>query len=777
MKGNLIKVVALLVVAIACQVKAETRDYASLVNPLVGTASTYELSNGNTYPSISLPWGMNSWTPQTGKNGDGWTYQYQATKWRGMKQTHQPSPWINDYGAFSLMPTIGAVVFDEEKRASWFSHKAEAAHPYRYDVYLASFDTRLSLVPTERTAMLQLLYPRTSSSHLVIDAYEGGSAITVDLQARTITGFASNNHGGVPEGFRNYFVIKLNCDIDSVALFLNGSRVNPSQGKIHVEGKHAGAVLTFNTTQGKPVVARVASSFISTEQALVNLQREQGNADMQQLESKAKAHWNEMLGRVDVRGGRSEDIHTFYTALYRMLLFPRAFHEVTAQGDTVHYSPYNGKVERGLLFTDNGFWDTFRAVFPFLTLVYPDVSEQILKGLVNTYRESGWLPEWASPGHRDCMIGSNSASIIADAYLKGIRGFDIQTLWEALMKNTRQQGPLSSVGRRGADWYNKLGYVPYNVGINENAARTLEYAYDDFCLWQLGKALKRPKKEINLLAQRARNYRNVIDPAVGFARGRNVDGSFQSPFRPDKWGDAFTEGCAWHWTWCVFHDPVGLMQMMGGKERFVERLDSVFVAAPTFDDSYYGQQIHEITEMLVAGMGQYAHGNQPIQHAPYLYNWAGQPWKTQYRVRQVMRQLYLNAPDGLCGDEDNGQTSAWYVFSALGFYPVAPGTGQYAVGSPLFRRAMLRLPHNREIKIEAYSNKDDFPYIDSLQLDGKSWSANYLRHEDLVKGRTLLRFTMSRQPNYLRGTKVQDAPYSMSNENDIIVNNNNLIKK
>ena len=733
-------------------------DYADEVNPLVGTASSYELSSGNTYPAIAMPFGMNAWTPQTGKNGDGWTYQYAANKLRGIKQTHQPSPWINDYGAFALLPTTGGVVFDEEQRQTWFSHKSEVAHPYRYKVYLADYDTHVDLVPTERTALFSIRYPEGRTPRLVVDAYSGGSSIRVDAAHRRIYGYAGNNHGGVPQGFKNYFVIELDCAIDSTQLFLDNSPVTGTT----TEGDHAGVVVTL-APQGHTVTARVASSFIGWDQALVSLQREQSSRTIDDLARLGKARWNEMLGRISVEGSTADNRRTFYTALYRTLLFPRAFHEVDARGDTIHYSPYNGQVLPGVLYTDNGFWDTFRAVFPLFTLVYPDMNRLMMRGLVNTYKESGWLPEWQSPGHRDCMIGSNSASIIADAWLKGIRGYDIATLYEALLKNSNHEGPLSSVGRKGADYYNRLGYVPYNVGINENAARTLEYAYDDFCLWRLSQALGKGNDHQRTFLRRAFNYRNVINPATGFARGRNLDGSFQIPFRPDKWGDAFTEGCAWHWTWCVFHDPEGLIRLLGGREAFCQRLDSVFVASPTFDDSYYGSQIHEITEMLVADMGQYAHGNQPIQHALHLYNWAGQPWKTQWHVREVMRRLYQNAPDGLCGDEDNGQTSAWYVFSALGFYPVAPATGQYAMGSPLFDKAQIHLPGGNTLTIEARDNAPHRVYVNSVRRNGTIYTRNYFDHSDLLTGGRI-EFEMSEQPNLLRGTDKADVPYSLTSD-------------
>jgi predicted alpha-1,2-mannosidase len=384
-----------------------------------------------------------------------------------------------------------------------------------------------------------------------------------------------------------------------------------------------------------------------------------------------------------------------------------------------------------------------------------------MEGLVNTYKESTYLPEWASPGHRDCMIGSNSASLIADAYLKGARGFDINTLYEGILKNTENEGPLSSVGRLGVEYYNDLGYVPYDVGVNENAARTLEYAYDDFTVYQLAKALSRPKEEINRFAKRSMNYKNVFDPETKLMRGRNKDGKFQSPFNPFKWGDAFTEGNSWHYTWSVFHDVAGLSTLMGGNKQFIKMLDSVFIMPPVYDESYYKQVIHEIREMQIMNMGQYAHGNQPIQHMTYLYNYAGEPWKTQYWVREVMNRMYSPAPDGYCGDEDNGQTSAWYVFSAIGFYPVCPGTDQYILGSPLFKKMTLKLENGKELVINAENNSADNKYIDELTINKKSATQNWISHQEIMKG-MILNFKMSPTPNKKRGVAEKDFPYSIS---------------
>ena len=739
---------------------AKATNYADYVNPLMGTQSTFELSTGNTYPAIARPWGMNFWSPQTGKMGDGWMYQYTATKIRGFKQTHQPSPWINDYGQFSIMPMVNKPEFNEDKRASWFAHKGETVKAYYYKVYLAEYDIVTELTPTERAAMFRFTFPENEHSYVVVDAFDKGSYVKIDAANNRIIGYSTKNSGGVPANFKNYFVIEFDKPFTYQATVAD-SIVKENGTKQQAD--HAGAIIGFATKKGEIVHARVASSFISPEQALLNL-KELGNDDFNTLVEKGKEAWNNVLGKVEVEGGNLDQYRTFYSCLYRSLLFPRKFYEIDAQGQIVHYSPYNGEVVPGYMYTDTGFWDTFRCLFPLLNLIYPSVNKEIQEGLINTYKESGFFPEWASPGHRGCMIGNNSASILVDAYFKGVKVDDLETLYKGLIHGTENVHPeVSSTGRLGYEYYNKLGYVPYDVKINENAARTLEYAYDDWCIYKLAKDLKRPKKEVNLFAKRAMNYKNLFDKETLLMRGKNKDGKFMTPFSPLKWGDAFTEGNSWHYSWSVFHDPQGLIDLMGGDKVFVSMLDSVFSVPPVFDDSYYGFPIHEIREMTVMNMGNYAHGNQPIQHMIYLYNYAKQPWKAQYWLRQVMDRMYTPTPDGYCGDEDNGQTSAWYVFSALGFYPVCPGTDQYVLGAPLFKKATIHFENGKSIVINASQNSDTNYYIQDMKVNGQEYTKNYITHAILQNGGTI-DYVMGDKPNMNRGIAPEDAPYSFSKE-------------
>ena len=703
-----------------------------------------------------MPWGMNFWTPQTGPMGDGWTYVYTHDKIRGFKQTHQPSPWINDYGQFSIMP-VSKPVFDQHQRASWFSHKAEQATPYYYSVYLADHDALTEMTPTERAAMFRITYPEAEMSYFVVDAFDRGSYIKILPDGKTIVGYSTRNSGGLAPNFKNWFVVESDTPFEYVSGVADGQFTEDME----VTADHAGALVGFRTSRGQQVHLKVASSFISLDQAYVNL-KELGNRSFDQVKQAGRDRWNEVLGRFKIEDDNIDNIRTFYSCLYRSVLFPRNISEVDAEGKRVHYSPHTGEICPGYMFTDTGVWDTFRCLFPFVNLLFPEEAAKMQEGYVNHYLESGLLPEWASPGHRGCMVGNNTASVVADAYLSGVRGYDINALWKAVVAGANSEHPtVKSSGRWGFDHYNRLGYVPCDIGINESAARTLEYAYDDWCIWQLGLALGKSEEELAQYKANALNYRNLYDAEFGLMNGRQENGDFRRPFSPLKWGGDFTEGNSLHYTWSVFHDIEGLMALMGGEDKFAETLDGVFTMPPHFDESYYRFVIHEIREMQIMNMGNYAHGNQPIQHMLYLYDWCRQPWKAQARIREVMDKFYTSAPDGYCGDEDNGQTSAWYVFSAMGFYPVCPASGQYALGTPLFKKMTVKLSDGRKIRIEAPENSETAFYVDGMKLDGKAYDKNYVTLEQLRGGADLF-FEMSDTPNMKRGTSDEAKPYSMT---------------
>lgn len=737
-----------------------TADPVDYVSTLIGTQSSFSFSCGNTYPAVSLPWGMNCWTPQTGENNDGWIYSYDSLQIRGLRQTHQPSPWMKDYGAFSIMPLRDSSKPRENERGSVFSHFSEIAKPYYYSVYLADHDIKAEMTSTEHSAIMRFTFPESGNSGVVIDAFDGGSYVDFLPGLNTVLGYCTNNNGGVEGNFQNWFVITFDKPVASFDIY-DGDKLDSPERR-HRE--HAMCVVRFSTDRDEVVHARIASSFISGEQAFQNL-KEVEDRSFDDIMEESRTKWNELLSRIIVEGGSVDQYRTFYSCLYRCLQFPRKFYEIAENGDVIHYSPFNGKIEKGYIYTDIGFWDAFRALFPLMNLVYPDISEEFISGYATVAKETALLPEWASPGHRQCMVGQNSASVIADAAVKGVLNDNIDTLYDRLVFATDHFHPVApSSGRVANEIYNLIGYVPYGVSIDGSVSCTLEYAYDDWCLLQLAKILHRPDKEQKQWASRANNWQKVFDRENRLMRGRYPDGSFKSPFSPFDWGDDFIEGNSLQYTWSVFHDIQGLSDAMGGEISFLEMLDSVFVSPPYYDFSFYGYRIHEIREMQVADMGNYAHCNQPSQHIPYLYNWSSQPWKGQRIIRDIMDKLYKPAPDGYCGDEDNGQTSAWYIFSALGFYPVCPGSTQYAVGSPLFKKAVITRPDGAKINISAPANAPGSPYIQKMSVNGKNWTHNYIDHNDLIK-KGSIKFKMGSEPARDRGIKLEDRPYSFSRNN------------
>lgn len=759
---NLKKKLLLLIFVPFCA--SANNNYVKYANPLVGTDSSFPLSNGNLYPCIARPWGMNHWTPQTANNGERWQYEYRANHIVGFKQTHQPSPWVGDYGMISLMPTTDKDVFREEDRKSWFSHKTEIVLPHYYKVYLADYNVTAELTPTQRSSYFRFTFPKNDKSNIIIDAFDNNSYIKIIPEENKIVGWSTQSYGydeRKPENFKNYFVIEFNKKFNSYKIWKDSVIVKDIK---EINARRTGAILTFTTENNEAIEAKVSSSFISIEQAEINLNREINNKSFDETLEEGYNVWNNHFERFkinDINIENLERVKMFYTCLYRLLLYPREFHEINYKNEIKHYSPYNGKIENGRMYTDNGFWDTFRAVHPFLNLFYPSVSEHIMEALTNTYKESGWLPEWASPGHLgDSMIGSNSTSLIASAYLQGIK-MDIDTLWDAVLKNAYNAHPkYLSVGRAGIEAYTKLGYIPNDIGIKESAARTLEYSYADFCIYKLANRLGK-KKEEKTFFQRALNYNNLFYKRFNLMSGRDSKGNFDKNFNPVKWGGDFTEGCSLHYTWSVFHDPLGLKKLMGGENRFIEMLDTIFTMPPIFDTSAYGGIIHEMREMQIAGFGQYAHGNQPIQHMIYFYNWTKQPWKCQYWTRKVNSNLYKPTPDGYCGDEDNGQTSAWYIFSSLGFYPVCPVSGEFIITSPQFKDIEIKLESGKSINIKAQNNSNENVYIESLNVNNKNYSNNFFKYDDLIKGMNI-DIQMNNRPNLTRNINSESYPYSLS---------------
>jgi predicted alpha-1,2-mannosidase len=738
--------------------QAQNQDLVKYVNTLQGTNSSFDLTRGNTYPSTALPFSMHTWTPQTGVNGDGWKYQYQKDSIRAFQQAHQCSSWTNDYCVFSLMPVTGKLVLDQFKRAAGFSHDNEIAKPNYYRVKLDNQITT-EMSPTERGVHLRFSFPKESGSYLVLDGYTGMSQVKILPNENRIVGYVHNGRG-ITDNFKNYFVIQFDKTIRDFGIWENQ---NNEKWEDEMEGEGKGVGAWFRFDDGVKVQAKVASSYISPEQASLNLERELGGfKTLEETKAAAWEIWNKHLHRIFVEGGEEADKATFYSCYFRASLFSRQFFEFDNNNEPYYFSPYDGKIHSGYIYTDTGFWDTFRAQFPLNALMQPTMHGRYVAGLLDAYDQCGWLPSWSFPGEGGSMIGNHAISLLTDAWAKGIHTFDPEKALLAYYHEATNKGPWGPAnGRDGWKEYYTLGYVPYPK-YREATAKTLEYAYDDFCGFELAKMTNNSFYE-NVFSRQVFNYKNVFDSSVGFMRGRDDKGNWNSDFDPYEWGGPYTEGNAWHYLWSVFHDVNGLIELLGGKEQFVSKLDSVFIVPNTVNVGTYRRKIHEMTEMQMANLGQYAHGNQPIQHMIYLYNYAGQPWKSQKWARTVMHKLYNATENGYPGDEDQGQTSSWYVLSAMGFYSVCPGTSEYVLGSPLFKKVIITLEDGKQFVVEAQNNNAENLYIQSANLNGKAYSKNFITYNDIVSGGEI-KFIMGNQPNKERGIKQTDFPYSFSNK-------------
>jgi predicted alpha-1,2-mannosidase len=745
-----------ILVSAVAQGEVHLADY---VNTLQGPNSRFELSRGNTYPAVAMPFGMHTWTAQTGRNGDGWKYQYHKNTIRGFQQAHQCSSWSNDYLVFSLMPVVAALVVNEDARATRFRHQDEVAKPYYYHVKLDN-GVEVEIAPTERGAFLRIEFPPTEPAFLVVDGYTGFGSLQVASDRQRIMGSVRNGRN-LPRGFRNHFVLEFDVPCIAFGTWRQGRNSETVKaGVSEIIGRRVGTYLEF--PRGTTLNVRVASSYIDPTQAELNLDRELSDlSDIESAREGAREAWNATLGKVLVAGGTEEQRRTFYSCMFRASLFPRKFYEHDMSGEPYYRSPYDGDIHRGYMYTDTGLWDTFRAQMPLRTLLYPEMQGRYMQALLAAYEQCGWLPSWSFPGEAGSMIGNHAISLLADAWVKGLRTFEPAEALSAYEHESLHKGPWGPAnGRQGAPELEAVGYLPYPKH-REAVAKTLEYAYDDFCGYRLAQVTGQDKYA-QMFGQRMLNYQNLFDPVTGFMRGKDEHGQWHpQELDPSEWGGPFTEGCAWHWLWSVFHDIAGLIELMGGDEAFIAKLDAVFAAPSTFQVGTYGAPIHEMREMVLARMGQYAHGNQPMQHMVYLYNYAGQPWKTQMRARAVMSRLYSSNENGYPGDEDQGQTSSWYVLSALGLYCVCPGTDEYVLGSPLFDKAMIALDNGRKFVIAAENNATPNVYIQSADLNGREYPRSFLRHSDIIEGGEL-QMVMDRKPNTGRGVSITDRPYSVS---------------
>lgn len=727
------------------------------VNPLQGTASTYHYSNGNTLPLITRPFGMAAWSAQTNEEGGGWFFHPSHRHFQGIRLTHQPSPWIGDYGHLTIMPQTGPLALSASRRSSSFRTEDMSIKPDYFRIRLQRYNSLLELTPTERCASLRMTFDEQQDTRFIVAPFNGESSITIDPVRRRLTGYTRANAGGVPENYAMYFVIDCDSefDVQSCGIF---DKDFTKSFLLHETGDRIGAFIGLRLPQSGEVNLRMGTSFISIEQAETNLTQEIGTKTFDEVRTEATQVWEDTLNRIQVEDKNEDKLRTFYTCLYRFCLFPRMWHEFTDSGQKIHYSPYNGKVVEGPMYCDNGFWDTYRTSYPLLSILFPTRLGEMLESYVNAYKEGGWMPKWSSPGERSAMPGTLIDAVFADAFVKGIEGYDVESAYEGLLKHAVQTAEAAHLGRKGSDAYNRYGYLPADQ-FHESVSNTLDYVYGDFCIAQLAKGLRKTE-DYELLIKRASHYAKLFDPSVGFMRAKNEDGSWIESFDPTEWGGAYCEGSAWQCSWAVQHDVLGLAGLMGGNEVFLERLNELMTTSPSFKVGGYGFEIHEMSEMASINFGQFAISNQPSFHIPYLFAAIGYPSHTQYWVRKTAEELFNSGPEGLPGDEDNGSLCAWYIFASMGMYPLCPGVPEYVIGSPLFQRMTLHLENGERIIIEADQTIENNRYVQSVHVNDEQHHPLYLTHEQLMAGASI-KFELSDAPNDAR-INDKDLPYSLS---------------
>lgn len=719
-------------------------NYQQFVNPMIGTGATYTESagkhghgtenNAQIIPSVTVPFGMTNWTPQTrnSENKCVSPYYYSDSVITGFRGSH----WLSgsctqDYGSLTLMPLTGPLTGNPEKRGSPFSHKKEVASPSSYKVVLDRYKITTEMTATTRCGVFRFTFQDNTDAHIVInpnsDEQEGFIQVLPDKGE--IVGYNPIHRiyqgKGKPAGFSGYFVVKISKVTQQFGVYTE-DQLLPGTAQIKNK-KDIGAYLSFPVKKGEVVYAKVGTSFTSIEQARKNLETEVPGFPFEKVRQNLSDTWEAMLSKIEVQTKSKADLVTFYTSLYHSFQHPRIYNDVDGQYPRFGGNAQTDTIRSGNYYCDFSLWDTFRALHPLFNLIIPDINKDMMRSLITMGKAGGWLPifpKWNS--YTSAMIGDHALSVIADAYMKGI--IELTEEDYALLKQNAVASPVSredyldGKGRRGLPSYLKWGYIPLEDPVKdafhkgEQVSRTLEYAYDDFCLGQIAKKMGK-SEDAAYFFKRSQNYKNVYDASVNCMNGRFENGTFTKEFDRNKKLPFITEGTPWQYHWFVPQDIPGLMQLMGGQERFNETLDEFFAT------------------------GQYWHGNEPGHQIPYLYTLSGQPWKTQKIVEQTLRKEYGNTPGGLSGNDDAGQMSAWYVFSSLGFYPVCPGTNEYAIGKPLFEKAQIHLKNNKTFTLRAGNNDPSRPLVQSIRLNQHPYRQLNLTYDTILKGGSL-DFTM-----------------------------------
>ncbi|MEV0094583.1 GH92 family glycosyl hydrolase [Streptomyces sp. NPDC050738] len=759
--------------------KAHLSDYALTTR---GTNSSGSFSRGNNFPATAVPNGFNFWTPVTNAGSTSWLYDYargnnadNLPTLQAFAASHEPSPWMGDRQTFQLMPSIasGTPDADRTKRAMPFRHENETAKPHYYGVTFEN-GLKAEMTPTDHAAMMRFTYPGDDAS-MIFDNISNDGGLTLDPATGSFSGFSDVKSGGSTGATR---------------LFVYGTFDTPvtAGGKLKGGGgDDVTGYLRFKPGKNKTVTLKMATSLISLDQAKDNLRQElPASATFEGTEHRAQSAWDTILKKVEVEGADQDQLTTLYSSLYRLYLYPNSGSEKV--GSKVQYaSPFSkatgentptqtgAKIVDGQVYVNNGFWDTYRTTWPAYSFLTPKKAGTLVDGFVQQYKDGGWTSRWSSPGYADLMTGTSSDVAFADAYVKGVTNFDAKAAYEAALKNATVVPPSSGVGRKGMETSPFLGYA--STDTHEGMSWSMEGYVNDYGIAKMGEALykktheQRYKEESAYFLNRAQDYVKLFDSKAGFFQGKDLKGDWRvdsSKFDPRVWGYDYTETNAWGMAFTAPQDSRGLANLYGGKDGLAKKLDTYFstpeTASPEFAGSY-GGVIHEMTEARDVRMGQYGHSNQVAHHITYMYDAAGQPSKTQEKVREVMSRLYTGSDigQGYHGDEDNGEQSAWYLFSSLGFYPLVMGSGEYAIGSPQFTKATVHLENGHDLVVKAPNNSDKNIYIQSLKVNGKSWNSTALPNDLLERGGTL-DFSMGSKPSNW-GTGKNAAPVSITQDN------------
>jgi predicted alpha-1,2-mannosidase len=724
-----VKAFSKLLLAATLTASAATPNAVQWVNPYIGTGSG-PIGYGGTMPFVTPPFGMTDWTPQTRQNKlSVVSYKYEDTTISGFMGTHQPAIWMGDYGYVTLMPQIGALRTTPDDRKLAFTHADEITHPDYYSVWMTSPDQkriRAEMTATERCAYLRFTFPANELARVLIEASRPNIAGAAQIDATTheITGYnpdrIDRNLGpfSLPN-FKGYFVVQFRTPFTTAKNY--GANANEAHGA-YAEFAHGGTI-----------ELRIATSFISIEQARENLRHEIPDWNFEATREKLHATWNEKLSRINVEGANDDQRPILYTALYHAMLYPRVFSEYGR-----YYSAFDDKIHSGESYTAYSIWDTFRAENSFLTLLAPERIPGIIQALLQNYKEGGWMPKWPNPSYTNIMIATHADSLVAEAMVKGFKGFDYSTAWDAVYKDAmtppdgdtthrwRDREPHTPYeARAGLTYYKQLGYIPTDK-TDEAASSTLEDSYDDWCVAQVARILGK-QKDYDFFLHRSLNYKNLFNPAIGMMQGKTSTGAWaplgnNHDSGKNRSDSGWTEGNTWVYTWSPLHDIPGVLALMGGRDNYNTKLDEHF-------SGHHNQ-----------------HSNEPSHHYGYLYDFSGQSWKTQAKVREIANAEYANAPSGIDGDDDCGQMSAWYIFTAFGFYPVNPASAEYMLGSPLFTRMSLRLANDKTFTVIANNNSATNLYIQSATLNGTPLTKPVLTWDQIQQGATL-ELTMGPQPS------------------------------